>query len=192
MTTILSSRAWTITITSPAGRPLLTCSACSRPSPMVGVPQGTEIRQHPARHVLESRMPPHLRTCQYRERSCAWHRGQAPCNGALRLVLIRADRGRTGTSPTPAPRAPPRSPRRRPSRSSLRRGDRRPPARRCRGRWARTCRKSSGCGSNRCDHRCLAASEQVTPEPGLSLRRPSWTRALCAPRTARVIVSGAR
>jgi hypothetical protein len=95
MTTALPSRAWTITISSPAGRPLLTCSACSRPSPIVSVPAGTEIRRHLAHHVLESRLPPHLRTCQCRERSCAWHRRLTPCTGPLRLVLIRADHGRT-------------------------------------------------------------------------------------------------
>lgn len=95
MTTVAPSRAWTITISSPAGRPLLTCSACSRPSPMTGMPRATEVLQHLARHVLESRLPPHLRTCQCRERSCAWHRRQAPCIGALQLVLIRAEHGRT-------------------------------------------------------------------------------------------------
>lgn len=95
MTTAVPSRAWTITISSPTGRPLLTCSECSQPNPMTGMPRATEVLQHLARHVLESRLPPHLRTCQCRERSCAWHRRQAPCAGALRLVLIRADQGRT-------------------------------------------------------------------------------------------------
>lgn len=95
MTTVLPARAWTITISSPTGRPLLTCSACSQPSPMAGMPRATEILQHMARHVLACHLPPHLRTCQCRERSCAWHRRQAPCVGALRLVLMRADQGRT-------------------------------------------------------------------------------------------------
>ncbi|MGW0856020.1 hypothetical protein [Streptomyces sp. NPDC002690] len=95
MTTTLPSRAWTVTISSPAGRPLLMCSACPGPAPVAGVPRGKEMRRHLARHVRESGVEPYLRTCQCRERSCVWHRRQGPCNGALRLVLIRAGQGRT-------------------------------------------------------------------------------------------------
>ncbi|GCD35812.1 hypothetical protein OEIGOIKO_03559 [Streptomyces chrestomyceticus JCM 4735] len=95
MTTAPPSRAWTVTISSPAGRPLLMCSACPGPDPAASVPRGEEMRRHLARHVRESGLEPHLRTCQCRERFCVWHRRQGPCNGALRLVLIRADQGRT-------------------------------------------------------------------------------------------------
>ncbi|MFI6645908.1 hypothetical protein [Streptomyces sp. NPDC050504] len=54
-----------------------------------------EIRRHLAGHLVESRLPPHLRTCQCREKACTWHGRQGPCSGPLRLLLIKADRGRT-------------------------------------------------------------------------------------------------
>ncbi|MFF2505930.1 hypothetical protein ACFVTY_21435 [Streptomyces sp. NPDC058067] len=96
MTTTLPSRAWTVTISTSAGRPLMMCSACPGPDLAAGVPRGEEMRRHLARHVRESGVEPHLRTCQCRERSCVWHRRQGPCSGALRLMLIRADQqGRT-------------------------------------------------------------------------------------------------
>ncbi|MEU7336682.1 hypothetical protein [Streptomyces sp. NPDC007074] len=95
MTTTLPSRAWTVTISTSAGRPLMMCSACPGPDLAAAVPRGEEMRRHLARHVRESALEPHLRTCQCRERSCVWHRRQGPCTGALRLVLIRADHGRT-------------------------------------------------------------------------------------------------
>ncbi|MFE1406377.1 hypothetical protein ACFW5D_22505 [Streptomyces sp. NPDC058770] len=95
MTTALPARAWTVTINCPAGRPVLVCSACPGPDPTAGVPRGEQLRRHLARHVRESGLEPHLRTCQCRERSCVWHRRQGQCNGPLGLVLIRADHGRT-------------------------------------------------------------------------------------------------
>lgn len=95
MSLALSSRAWTVTISSPAGRPALACSACTPPASLVGAAVVSDIRRHLAAHLAESRLPPHLRTCQCRERICAWHRRQGPCSGPLRLLLIRADRGRT-------------------------------------------------------------------------------------------------
>ncbi|GAB2447297.1 hypothetical protein GCM10027162_50660 [Streptomyces incanus] len=94
MTITQSSRAWTVTISSPSGQPMLSCSACPLPTLAAGVVV-REIRRHLARHLMESRLPPHLRTCQCRDKSCAWHRRQGPCAGQLRLLLIRADRGRT-------------------------------------------------------------------------------------------------
>lgn len=94
MTNTLSSHAWTVTITSPSGQSMLSCSACPLPAPAAGVAV-EEIRRHLARHLVESRLPPHLRTCQCRDKSCAWHRRQGPCAGQLRLLLIRADGGRT-------------------------------------------------------------------------------------------------
>ncbi|MGW2918965.1 hypothetical protein ACWDBF_14015 [Streptomyces angustmyceticus] len=95
MPVTLSSRAWTITISSPSGRPVLTCSACTLPVAAQGAGVLAQIRQHLARHLLACRVPPHLRTCQCREKACAWHRRQGPCAGPLRLLLIRADSGRT-------------------------------------------------------------------------------------------------
>ncbi|MFG3048167.1 hypothetical protein ACGFZR_24950 [Streptomyces sp. NPDC048241] len=91
----LSARAWTVTIGSPAGRPVLMCSACPQPLVAVGATGVVQVRRHLAGHLVESRLPAYLRTCQCRERICAWHGRQGPCSGPLRLLLIRADRGRT-------------------------------------------------------------------------------------------------
>jgi hypothetical protein len=95
MSVALFSRAWTITISRPFGRPMLMCSACTLPVPTVGADGASQIRRHLARHLGASRLPPHLRTCQCREKACAWHRRQGPCSGPLRLLLFRADCGRT-------------------------------------------------------------------------------------------------
>ncbi|MFC8406566.1 hypothetical protein ACFUG9_23675 [Streptomyces griseoincarnatus] len=54
-----------------------------------------EIRRHLAAHLVTSRLPSYLRTCQCREKACSWHRHQISCAGPLRLLLIRAGRGRT-------------------------------------------------------------------------------------------------
>ncbi|GAA2470472.1 hypothetical protein GCM10010388_73840 [Streptomyces mauvecolor] len=95
MSMALSARAWTVTISSPAGRPVLTCSACTKPAVAVGAAGVVQIRRHLAGHLFTSPLPPHLRICQCRERACAWHGRQGPCSGPLRLLLIRADHGRT-------------------------------------------------------------------------------------------------
>ncbi|MFJ2816118.1 hypothetical protein [Streptomyces sp. NPDC087294] len=95
MTAALPSRAWTVTISTPAGRPVLACSTCSLPTPISRGTGAAEVRQHLAAHLKEPQLPPYLRTCQCRERGCAWHRLRVPCSGPLRLVLIRADCGRT-------------------------------------------------------------------------------------------------
>ncbi|MFD0072154.1 hypothetical protein ACFVIY_06905 [Streptomyces sp. NPDC127166] len=95
MSLALFSRVWTVTISSPAGWPVLACSACTPPASLVGGAVVSDIRRHLAAHLAESRLPPHLRTCQCREGVCAWHRRQVPCSGPLRLLLIRADSGRT-------------------------------------------------------------------------------------------------
>ncbi|MFE5109439.1 hypothetical protein [Streptomyces sp. NPDC056663] len=95
MSMALSARAWTVTVSSPAGCPALVCSGCVLPIPAVGAVAVSQIRRHLAGHLIASRLPPHLRTCQCREKSCAWHWRQGPCSGPLRLLLIRADCGRT-------------------------------------------------------------------------------------------------
>ncbi|MDH6570424.1 hypothetical protein M2160_005445 [Streptomyces sp. SAI-117] len=95
MSTTLCARAWTITIGGPDGRPALTCDACMPSAPVAGPPGVSEIRRHLAAHLVASRLPPHLRTCQCREKACSWHRRQMSCAGPLRLLLIRADHGRT-------------------------------------------------------------------------------------------------
>ncbi len=94
MTTAAPSRAWTITLSHPAGQAALTCSACRAPVRLAGSAVAQEVRRHLVHHVLETCLPPHLRTCQCREHACVWHRRQARCAGPLRLVLIRADHGR--------------------------------------------------------------------------------------------------
>lgn len=95
MNTALPSRAWTLKISSPAGQPVLTCSACLLRGPAAVGVSVQAIRQHLARHLQQVQLPPHLRTCQCREKCCAWHRRVGPCAGPLRLLLIRADQGRT-------------------------------------------------------------------------------------------------
>ncbi|MFF4305507.1 hypothetical protein [Streptomyces sp. NPDC001601] len=95
MSMALPARAWTVAISSPAGRPVLVCSGCVQPVPEVGAAVVSQIRQHLADHLIKARLPPHLRTCRCREKSCSWHRRQGPCSGPLRLLLIRADFGRT-------------------------------------------------------------------------------------------------
>lgn len=95
MTTVLPSRAWTITIHSPAEPAGLVCSACVSPVSTAGANRVRDVRRHLARHVLEYEVPAHLRTCQCRERTCVWHRRQVACSGPLCLLLIRADQGRT-------------------------------------------------------------------------------------------------
>ncbi|MFE1763895.1 hypothetical protein ACFW81_06715 [Streptomyces angustmyceticus] len=94
MTITQSSRAWTVTISSLSGLPMLSCSACPVPAP-VGSAVVRAVRRHLVHHLMECQVPEHLRTCQCRDRSCVWHRRQGPCAGRLRLVLIRADGGRT-------------------------------------------------------------------------------------------------
>lgn len=95
MSMAMSARAWTVTISSSTGRPVLTCSACPQPIVAVGAERVVQVRRHLMRHLVESRLPAYLRICQCRERACRWHRRQGPCSGALRLLLIRADRGLT-------------------------------------------------------------------------------------------------
>lgn len=95
MSVALSARAWTVTISRPAGRPVLTCSACPQPLVAAGAAGVVQVRRHLAGHLAESRLPAYLGTCQCRERTCAWHGRQGPCSGPLRLLLIRADRGLT-------------------------------------------------------------------------------------------------
>lgn len=95
MSMALSARAWTVTINSSAGRPMLTCSACPQPFVATGADGVVQVRRHLAGHLVESRLPTYLRTCQCRERVCVWHGRRGPCSGPLRLLLIRADRGLT-------------------------------------------------------------------------------------------------
>lgn len=95
MSVALFSRAWTITTSSPSGRLVLTCSACPLPFPAVGGGGASHIHRHLARYLVAARLPPHLRTCQCREKGCTWHRPQGPCSGPLRLQLIRAARDRS-------------------------------------------------------------------------------------------------
>lgn len=95
MSMALSVRAWTVTISSSAGRLMLTCSACPQSFAAVGAEGVVLVRRHLAGHLVESRLPEYLRICQCRERACGWHGRQGPCSGALRLLLIRADRGHT-------------------------------------------------------------------------------------------------
>ncbi len=95
MSMALSARAWTVTISSPAGRSVLTCSACPQSFVAVGADGVVQVRRHLAGHFVESRLPAYLYTCQCRERGYVWHGRQGPCSGPLRLLLIRADRGLT-------------------------------------------------------------------------------------------------
>lgn len=91
----LPPRAWTLTISSTTGQPLLTCSACPSPVPLPGALPTLQVRRHLVGHLTEPLLPAHLRTCRCREAACAWHRRQGPCSGPLQLLLIRAAEGRT-------------------------------------------------------------------------------------------------
>lgn len=95
MTTPLPARAWTVTISTTAGCSTLICSACPSPVTSSDAPLARQIRRHLAHHLNNTALPAHLRICQCREHGCTWHRPQAPCSGPLRLLLARADAGRT-------------------------------------------------------------------------------------------------
>ncbi|MFG2785765.1 hypothetical protein ACGFY7_49105 [Streptomyces prunicolor] len=88
-------RAWTVTVSSTTGQPLLACSACPSPIPVLGALPTLQVRRHLAGHPTQPLLPAYLRTCRCREVSCAWHRRQGPCSGPLQLLLIRAAEGRT-------------------------------------------------------------------------------------------------
>lgn len=91
----LPARAWSVTITTHAGRPTLTCSACRPFAAQPGIPVSRQARRHLAGHLADAPLPPHLRICQCRDHGCDWHRHPAPCSGPLRLLLICSDNRRT-------------------------------------------------------------------------------------------------
>ncbi|MEV1092392.1 hypothetical protein [Streptomyces microflavus] len=91
----LPVRAWSVTITTHAGRPTLTCSACRSVAAQPGIPVLRQARRHLAGHLTDTPLPGHLRICQCRDHGCIWHRQPVPCSGPLRLLLICGDNGRT-------------------------------------------------------------------------------------------------
>ncbi|MDC2960400.1 hypothetical protein PO587_38850 [Streptomyces gilvifuscus] len=50
---------------------------------------------HLADHARADALPPHLRTCQCRERGCCWHPRHRGCAGPVLLALTRDRSGRT-------------------------------------------------------------------------------------------------
>ncbi|MGI5461211.1 hypothetical protein ACQEWB_50320 [Streptomyces sp. CA-249302] len=86
-------RIWTVELRPQPGGPLLRCPHCTAPTPSV---QASSARSaalaHLARHARADMLPPHLRTCQCRERGCCWHPRHRGCAGPVLLALTR-DRG---------------------------------------------------------------------------------------------------
>ncbi|MFI5799748.1 hypothetical protein [Streptomyces sp. NPDC051677] len=86
-------RIWTVELRPQAGRPSLWCPHCTVQTPFF---QASSARSaalaHLARHARADTLPPHLRTCQCRERGCCWHPRHRGCAGPVLLALTR-DRG---------------------------------------------------------------------------------------------------
>ncbi|QOV33111.1 hypothetical protein IM697_22855 [Streptomyces ferrugineus] len=89
-------RIWTVELRPQAGGPSLLCPHCTARTPSL---QASSARSaaltHLAHHARTDALPPHLRTCQCRERGCCWHPRHRGCAGPVLLALTRDRSGRT-------------------------------------------------------------------------------------------------
>ncbi len=89
-------RIWTVELRPQAGGPSLRCPHCTAQTPSL---QASSARSaalaHLAHHARADALPPHLRTCQCRERGCCWHPRHRGCAGPVLLALTRDRSGRT-------------------------------------------------------------------------------------------------
>jgi hypothetical protein len=89
-------RIWTVELRPQAGGPSLRCPHCTAQTPSL---QASSARSaalaHLAHHARADTLPPHLRTCQCRERGCCWHPRHRGCAGPVLLALTRDRSGRT-------------------------------------------------------------------------------------------------
>jgi hypothetical protein len=79
-----------------AGGPSLRCPHCTAQTPSLEASSARSAAlAHLAHHARADALPPHLRTCQCRERGCCWHPRHRGCSGPVLLALTRDRSGRT-------------------------------------------------------------------------------------------------
>ncbi|MFD5536308.1 hypothetical protein ACFWIJ_00240 [Streptomyces sp. NPDC127079] len=89
-------RIWTVELRPQAGGPSLLCPHCTVPAPSLEASSARSAAlAHLAHHARADALPPHLRTCQCRERGCCWHPRHRGCAGPVLLALTRDRSGRT-------------------------------------------------------------------------------------------------
>ncbi|MFJ9011504.1 hypothetical protein [Streptomyces canus] len=89
-------RIWTVELRPQAGGPSLRCPHCTAPTPSLEASSARSAAlAHLAHHARTDALPPHLRTCQCRERGCYWHPRHRGCAGPVLLALTRDRSGRT-------------------------------------------------------------------------------------------------
>lgn len=89
------SGAWTVELRSHANGLALICRQCPHAGHQVAAATARSAAlAHLARHARGDLRPPHLRTCQCRERGCRWHPRHRGCNGPIRLLLTCEHGGR--------------------------------------------------------------------------------------------------
>lgn len=89
-------RTWTVELRPQPGGPVLVCQHCTHSGgrPLNGPSARAELLAHLAQHARRAPLPPHLRTCQCKERGCCWHHRHRGCQGPIRLLLTRERGGR--------------------------------------------------------------------------------------------------
>ncbi|MEU2900354.1 hypothetical protein ACWC4E_29935 [Streptomyces sp. NPDC001273] len=89
-------RIWTVELRPQAGGSSLRCPHCTARTPSLEASSARSAAlAHLADHALADALPPHLRTCQCRERGCCWHPRHRGCAGPVLLALTRDRSGRT-------------------------------------------------------------------------------------------------
>ncbi len=88
-------RTWMVELRPQPGGPVLVCRQCAHGKrPLSRSAARSELLEHLALHARRDLLPPHLRTCQCRERGCCWHYRHRGCQGPIRLLLAREQGGR--------------------------------------------------------------------------------------------------
>ncbi|MFG2948475.1 hypothetical protein [Streptomyces adustus] len=86
---------WTVELRPHPDGLALVCRQCPHTGRQVAaVSARSAALAHLARHARSDLRPPHLRTCQCRERGCRWHPRHRGCNGPIRLLLACEHGGR--------------------------------------------------------------------------------------------------
>ncbi|MEU0073777.1 hypothetical protein ABZ027_30145 [Streptomyces sp. NPDC006332] len=89
-------RIWTVELRPQAGGPSLRCPHCTAQTFSLEASSArSAVLAHLAHHARADALPPHLRTCQCRERGCCWHPRHRGCAGPVLLALTRDRSGRT-------------------------------------------------------------------------------------------------
>lgn len=88
----LPQRAWRVEASPETGS--LHCTVPSCPGPSSGGAVRTTALAHLATHARSEPLASHLRTCRCRAHGCSWHPRHRGCDGPVRLILVRLERGR--------------------------------------------------------------------------------------------------